>query len=85
MKKLIFLLSIVSFSCTRPALETVNSSNPNIELELIFEKDGCKMYRFYEGNRYIYWVDCRGQVVSSYDVHQNKTNITKYDQSITSK
>lgn len=52
------------------------STNPEFQIELLFEKDGCKMYRFYDGH-YIYWSDCSGNV--SYQYKSGKNNVVKSD------
>ena len=41
-------------SCEKPAQSKEKIPNTEFELEYLFEKDGCKMYRFYDGMRYIY-------------------------------
>ncbi len=42
-------------------MSTEQTLNPDIELELLFEHDGCKIYRFSDVGRSIYYTDCRGQ------------------------
>ena len=42
-------------------------------MELLFEQDGCKMYRFKDGTRYVYWVNQTGKVNSDY--MQGKTRV----------
>jgi hypothetical protein len=44
------------------AQEVTHSGDFNVEL--LFEKDGCKVYRFEDGSRYIYWSDCSGKMQS---------------------
>ena len=44
------LLSLVLVSCLAPAQMQVQGSNPSVKVELLFEADGCKVYRFYDGN-----------------------------------
>lgn len=62
MKKLTLLFAIVLIAgCHKDAQETHSTTNSDIEVELLFEKDGCKVYRFYDG-RSIYWCNCEGSV-----------------------
>jgi len=35
-------------------------------IEFLFEHNGCKMYRFYDSGKYVYWSDCQGKVQSDY-------------------
>lgn len=65
------LLFIFCCGCYGDSKETVKDGD--FEIELLFEKDGCKMYRFTDGGRTIYWSNCSGTV--SYDIHlRNKTD-----------
>lgn len=69
MKKLI-LIAIVGlmFSCKNEAKETVQTSNNNFHVELLFEVEGCKVYRFQDyGSKYfvtngsINWSETHGK------------------------
>lgn len=59
----------------------------DFDLQFLFEKDGCKMYRFYDG-RWIYWADCRGKVNSDYKTTsragKTTTTVNHYVEAITS-
>ncbi len=59
---LIFVLS----ECVRRPQQVLSTSNRNYTLDLLFEHEGCKMYRFKDGDRYVYWTDCRGKVETAY-------------------
>ena len=76
---LLLIVSVLNSSCVGDAKETTQDGD--FEIEFLFEKNGCKMYRFEDGGRYIYWSDCRGETQYSY---QTKNN-TYHKQSITSK
>lgn len=66
MKKLLACLSILLLaSCVEEAKETKQIGN--FKVEFLFEQDGCKMYRFKDGSRYIYWSNCEGRVQSNYN------------------
>lgn len=60
MKKIIIALAIgvVLTSCKGKSIS--KEIRGDYKVELLFEKDGCKMYRFYDGKT-IYWCDCSGQ------------------------
>lgn len=54
----VFFLS----SCEKEAKEKVLTNNPSFNLELLFEVDGCKVYRFVDGGRSRYFTTCQGSV-----------------------
>ena len=65
MKKILFigLVSILFLSCQREGIEELKTDNSNYEVELLFEVDGCKVYRFWDGgNRY--FTTCNGTVIN---------------------
>jgi hypothetical protein len=53
----LFLIGLVFTSCVKEAERSEKKGN--YQVEFLFEKDGCKVYRFYD-NRYIYYTDCDG-------------------------
>ena len=57
-----FLLGLTLAGCGNKQDKIEKTSNPKIDLIFLFEKDGCKMYRFCNGGRSVYWSDCRGKV-----------------------
>lgn len=73
MKKLALAVSIMAaaVSCRKPA-QSVSKAG-DIELELLFEHDGCRMYRFIDGGRAVYWSDCRGRTEYTRDLGDYKT------------
>lgn len=55
------LCSALLFSgCAKEPLGTERTNNSAITVELLFEKDGVKVYRFYDNGRAIYYTDARG-------------------------
>jgi hypothetical protein len=73
---LLGLLLIGSLTgCYQPAQQITSSSNPNFNLELLFENEGVKVYRFMDGGNYIYYTDSRGK--TEWHVSSGKTSITK--------
>lgn len=75
MKAILFItalaLLLLAFSCKEEAIKTETTDVNGIKLELLFEKDGCKVYRFYDG-RYIYWSNCAGSI--EYNYRSGKTD-----------
>ena len=69
-------------SCIGNAKSTVQDGD--FKIEFLFEKDGCKMYRFQDGGRYIYWSNCDGSTKYSYYQNTGKSGYTSYQESLTS-
>ena len=46
--------------CENRAIGVQPTSNGNVKLELLFEHDGCKVYRFMDFGEPVYYADCRG-------------------------
>ena len=63
-----------------PAKETAYDGP--VKIELLFEYEGCKMYRFRDGLRIVYWSDCRGTTEYSYQ-SGGKTKTTHHVQQLT--
>ena len=62
MKKIILIIGVALLaSCKSDPVSVERSSNGQIEIELVFEKDGCKMYRFNDGMQRVYYTDCTGK------------------------
>jgi hypothetical protein len=67
-KSIATLLTLLSLaSCLAPAQRKVQGSNPKVQVELLFEVDGCKVYRFYDGSGRMprYFTKCDGGSSSS--------------------
>jgi hypothetical protein len=59
-KSLILALLTLLLGCDPvPTQKTIKSSNPTVTVGLFFEVDGCKVYRFKDGD-YHYFVKCVG-------------------------
>ncbi len=59
---LIYLAFCIILSCTNNAKQAVQSDNVNFNIELLFEVDGCKVYRFMDAGYYRYFSNCKGDV-----------------------
>lgn len=68
MKKITAFICIASLMTFCRGKSVESTQNGDFKLELLFEKDGCKMYRFKDGSQFIYWSDCSGQI-SKQDWH----------------
>ena len=63
MKKILFLglASVLFLSCQRDAKEELKTDNKKYKVDLLFEIDGCKVYRFWDSG-YKYFTTCNGSV-----------------------
>ena len=69
--------SIVFSGCTKDPISREQSNNSQIEVELLFEKDGVKVYRFTDAGRYIYYTDARGRTEWHTTQSNGKTSSTR--------
>lgn len=76
-----FCGALLLLGCVKEAQESVQ--NGNFTVEFLFEQNGCKMYRFKDGGRYIYWSDCQGKVQADYTTQSGKSRITHQEEVIT--
>lgn len=86
MKYLLFVFILALGSCNnqKPAKETI--VNGDYKIEFLFEHDGCKMYRFYDGTRNVFWANCEGKVNADYETHGGKSSTSYHkEETITTK
>ncbi len=80
MKKKLCLLSVLivfAFSgCYNQSKEQVVTNNPAFDVEFLFEHDGCKVFRFYDGGHIHYYTTCQGSVTSVEDKSGNPEEIS---------
>ena len=63
MKKILIIFSfLLLVSCKNEALEKKQTTNDEFNVELLFEVDGCKVYRFQDASRNRYFTNCKGSV-----------------------
>ena len=55
--------AVILAGCYAPPQAINASSNSQVPVELLFEHDGIKVYRFYDAGHAIYFTDTRGQTV----------------------
>ena len=76
------LVAVLLVGCVNAPKSEVQ--NGNFKVEFLFEQNGCKMSRFKDGGRYIYWSDCQGKVQSDYTQSTGKSTVTHHFESVTS-
>lgn len=61
-----FLLILLLNSCgiNRPISTQRPSNNGTYVVDYLFEHDGCKVYRFQDEGRWVYFTNCAGDVTS---------------------
>ncbi len=59
-------LGVILSSCAiqQPIEKTKPENNRSYDVEYLFEHDGCKVYRFMDNGRYVYFTNCNGNVTS---------------------
>jgi hypothetical protein len=74
MKKIIglLLISITLVSCVEDGIEKSKTNNDNYEVTYLFEKDGVKVYRFYDGMHFHYFTS-RGETITTQQNSSGKT------------
>lgn len=66
------LLLLASCVKKNTSLQTSNTDNPQIQVELLFTHDGCKVYRFYNID-YRYFTNCTGSTTWTENCGKNCT------------
>ncbi|PXV64084.1 uncharacterized protein DUF4884 [Dysgonomonas alginatilytica] len=61
----ISLLSFSSCGSNEPLVRTKAQNNATYEVDYLFEHDGCKVYRFLDNHKYVYFTNCTGDVTVS--------------------
>ena len=64
-----FPLILMASSCAvqQPITKQVTQNNKDYTVEYLFEHDGCKVYRFKDGNYYVYFTNCNGEAIARTD------------------
>ncbi|MDU1903888.1 MAG: DUF4884 domain-containing protein [Dysgonomonas sp.] len=60
------LFVVVLCSCVgqQPVTTNISENNRDYEVDYLFEHDGCKVYRFRDYDRYVYFTNCNGNVTA---------------------
>jgi hypothetical protein len=68
----LFLLGLCGCSVNSP-IEITPTNNPAIHVALLFEKDGCKVFRFDDAGHFHYFTNCTGSIGSMQGCGKNCT------------
>lgn len=82
------VIAAILIGCKQtPVLKTIQTNNPNYNVKLLFENDGCKVYRFLDQQsyEYVYYTDCRdnGSTVTSMQWQERRGKTERQMKSIT--
>jgi len=83
MKITMSVLLLVLCSCSRDPIATERTNNSQIQDEILFQKDGYTVHRFFDNGRAIYWVVPSGQTYSEWTEYCGKNCITIHRQFVT--
>lgn len=79
MKYLILLLMAVTVTACleKKAITAHKTNNPDVPVSLLFEHDGCSVFRFVDAERFHYYVRCAtfGKQQTMYEYNCGKTCI----------
>jgi hypothetical protein len=85
-RRIVICLAVIALSACEaaPPQETSRTTNPEISIELLFEHDGCRMYRFLHDGRWRYFGNCPNHtnVSSSYSQSCGKSCTKVVNESI---
>lgn len=77
LNKTLLFFGIIFTSCAlgTPITTQEPSNNKTYQVDYLFEHDGCKVYRFYDHNYYVYFTNCNGET-TSVRTDSTKTRVT---------
>ena len=61
---LVFLFCLQSCGIYEPISTKAPENNGTYKVDYLFEHDGCKVYRFLDNGRWVYFTNCSGNVTS---------------------
>lgn len=66
----LFTLFLALAGCTKDPIKTESSNNADVPVDLLFEHDGCKVYRFKDGGYNIYYTKCQQSSQTAWNTAQ---------------
>jgi hypothetical protein len=68
------ILCLSMAGCESPPIQTDKTNNQNFVVEFLFEHDGCRIYRFQDDGRNIYYAHCNQYVQSFWQQGDGKAS-----------
>jgi len=65
------ILILVLGGCAKKPMDRIQTNNLEFKVDLLFEHDGCAVYRFRDNGYSRYFSDCRGQIQGSINCGKN--------------
>lgn len=80
MRKLLIIFAVAFLTgCYADPVSTSGTNNPNVPVSLLFEHDGCRVYRFTDAGRERYFANCPSTTtVSSHHMQPCGKGCTRY-------
>ena len=75
--------TIFAIGCAVEEQRNDQTSNSKVKLQLLFEHDGCKVYRFWDFGDPVYYTNCRGDNRVSMQWQHQEDKHTRLLQSVT--
>lgn len=76
----IVIAALLLSGCDDPVKpESTTTVGNGVNLQTLFVKDGCTMYKFEDNRRKIYWANCPGEVHSRWSSTNGKGVTTQHD------
>lgn len=73
---ILILMLVALAACEKPAQRKVSTSNASIDVQELFVKDGCTVYRFYDNGDAVYFVRCGSQAEMSWNKIRTSGKVT---------
>ncbi|HEY4874316.1 MAG TPA: DUF4884 domain-containing protein [Puia sp.] len=71
----LLMLSILGCTIQKPVSSEKSNNNGDYTVKYLFEYGGCKVYRFLDGGRTVYFTNCNGEAISKTDSTEVKNTI----------
>lgn len=60
----LLLAVLLAVGCTKSPVSVDKTNNPEVPVELLFEHEGCRVFRFYDTGRPHYFASCLGGTIT---------------------
>lgn len=87
MKSLVAIIAMAAMlsSCSQDPVSTHSTDNPNVPVAVLFETDGCKVYRFTDAGRFVYFTSCAGTTTAFHSESCGKGCFKSVPQAVTTR
>lgn len=66
MRTILLVTAVIALAaCEAPSVSKSPTNNAAVPVELLFEHEGCRVYRFQDAGRNHYFTNCTGSAVST--------------------